>query len=683
MSDYNYKAELLQILDGARHQLSNILPSDWAEQNRVMTPDVSPVPGPFSFKNSPYCREILDCMASSHPSRIIAVKKGSQIGFSTGVIENGIGYIISQDPGNTLFLVGHADLVEDASTKVGRMLDNSGNIRDLIRSNSESKRKTKSGDTDHKKEFPGGNLKIGIANHKMLRNISVRFGFIDDYEAMKAASKESGATDKMVEARFKAFKKIMKLMYISTPELEETSNINPAYKKGDQRKYHVPCPCCDDLITLEWETKCDAEGVDRAGIVWEIDSEGALIPESVGYICQSCGGFFDDTNKTEWLLEEGRGGSAKWIPTAVPSRPGNYSYHINNLYAPPYMSGWIDFVYDYMEANPVGQPRNEENWKVFVNQVLGETYHGMVEKISANILQENIRPYSIGTVPEKLSEADGNGKIVLLTLGCDLNGTERDDSKGYLDDARIDYEIVGHSETGATYSIMHGSIGTFVPNESTKQKRKRHSEDKVWTYQHGAPNSVWPALYEIMGQVWETDTGRKMRIMASGIDVGHLSKHAYPFIDSCNYIAFAIKGKDKDKYTKQDADLKSYKQSSKKNNLYFSENNFTKDRLSEQMKLKFDPKYHDKQPPGFMNFPTPSDGKYVFKNFFSHFEAEQKILDKDGEYRWVKQPGKQNHLYDCRLYAEVTKDILVDMILREKKVRNGSWEDFIRFILKK
>src|SRR5690606_35582925 len=105
-------------------------------------------------------------------------------------------------------------------------------LKNFIGSNSMRKRNTKSGNTDSAKEFPMGKLKIGIANHKMLRNFSVQYGFIDDYESMKGNSEESGSTEKLIDQRFAAYSKSKKLWYISTPELEDSSNIYAVYLKG-------------------------------------------------------------------------------------------------------------------------------------------------------------------------------------------------------------------------------------------------------------------------------------------------------------------------------------------------------------------------------------------------------------------------------------------------------------------
>ncbi|MCK4521989.1 MAG: phage terminase large subunit family protein, partial [Nanoarchaeota archaeon] len=292
--------------------------------------------------------------------------------------------------------------------------------------------------------------------------------------------------------------------------------------------------------------------MERGGITWLLDDSGELIPESVGYICQDCGGFFDDSNKTEL------GQMGKWIATAKPSRPGYYSYHINSLYSPVYMSSWEDYVRDWMEANPIGGNRDESKWKVFVNQVLGETYEQITESISANVLQQNIRPYQIGLLPEKQSLADGNGKIVLITLGSDLNGKDDSYKNHDEDDARLDWEIIAHSESGATYSISHGSIGTFIPNQTKEQKSK--TDRKKYTYKHGTPNSVWGEFQEIISAVYSTDTGRKMRIMCSGLDCGAYTSYAYTFIDNCNGIVYGMKGKDMDKFISQNKDIKLFKQ---------------------------------------------------------------------------------------------------------------------------
>jgi phage terminase large subunit GpA-like protein len=377
-----------QILDVAMFSISDILPSEWAEKYRVMSSGVSSVEGSYSFDKTPYVRELVDFLHPSNPYKCLVVMKGAQLGLSTGFIENGIGWIISENPGPTLLLVGHDDLVEPAMKKIDDMLDSTG-TRKLIKSNANRAKNNKSGDKDRSKEFSGGYLNLGSTNHKTLRQVSYRYGFIDDFESMRSASKESGGTVPLIMQRFSTYNTKMKLSFTSTPEVRETSNIEPEYLKGDQRKYFVPCPCCGEYITLEWDTENKANKAERAGITWQLDENSNIIEKSVGYICQECGDFFTDQHKDEMIR------NGHYRPTAIPTDPTYTSYHISSLYAPSFMYGWIRYVRQYLEANPPGQPRNEVLHQTFVNLVLGQTYEPEGETINASQLQKNTRPYAL------------------------------------------------------------------------------------------------------------------------------------------------------------------------------------------------------------------------------------------------------------------------------------------------
>lgn len=667
----DYSKQINEILDSARFLISDIKPSAWNQKHRIMTSDVSPFPGPFSYNVTPYLKEVVDCLSPGHPSRIIAVMKGAQVGFSTGVIEAGIGWIISENPGNILFLTGHADLAEEAMNgKIDQMIDSCG-LRTLIRPNVLRTRNMRTGDTNKSKEFPGGSLIAGGAsNHKLLRQRSVRYGFIDDFEGAKGRTKESGSTTEMIEQRFAAYADKMKLFYISTPELKNTSNIEPAFLLGDQRYYHIPCPCCGEYIVLHWSIPMESDEKIMAGITWQLDNKNKLVPGSVGYTCQKCGGFFDDSQKYELNL------LGEWRPTAEPSKVGYYSYHLSSLYAPPGAYDWEHYVGQYLNANPVNGKQNEAKHQTFVNLCLGETFQPSAEAPKANDLQKNLRKYEIGLIPEKLSQKDGNGMIVLLTCACDLNGVE--------EDARLDYEIVGWSETGSSYSITHGSIGTFVPRENSK----KHKQDRTrWTYEHNRPNSVWPELDKIIDAVYLTDTNRKMSILMTGVDTGHYTTLAYAYLDRRNNpLICALKGDKENKYRRFGVDTAKFKRAKERANMYLVDVNLVKDELAALMVLKWDEGNDDVQPPGFMNYPHSADGKYLFNNYFSHFEAEHRVIEsKDGEgvaAKWEKKTSiSQNHFWDVRVYNMTLKDIVVSIFCTQLKIKNYSWADYVDVLL--
>ena len=670
MEDFN--DQIIELIDAADYTVSNVKPSKWAEDNRIMTTEVSPFPGKFKFTKTPYLREPLDCLSPDHPARKIAFMKGAQIGFSTGVLENGIGYIISENPGPILFLTGHSDLAEEAMNgKIDQMIDSCG-LRNLIRPNVLRKKNQRTGDTSKSKEFPGGNLVAGSAgNHKLLRQRSVRYGFVDDFDAAKKSTKESGATTEMIEQRFAAYYDIMKLVYISTPEVKQTSNIEPVYLLGDQRKYFVPCPKCGDSITLEWTIKV---GDKVAGINYEIDDKGRVVKGSVGYVCQSCFEKFTDRHKYQMLLD------GNWRPTAEPSEEGYYSYHINALYAPPGMYDWEHYVKQYMNANPVNGPQDAKKMQTFVNLVLGETYEEKGEAPKANQLSKNIRGYERGTVPELICSNDENGEIVLLTCAADLNGK--------IDDARLDYEIVAWSENGPSYSIDHGSIGTFKPNQTQTQKDK---DDRLhWTYRMGEPNNIWDVFKEVILKKYETDNGGKIKIAITGVDTGNTYLgQAYNFVESMNGVAqvYGIKGKDEFSYRRIGVDTPIFKKGRERSDLFIVEVNQIKDEIAQKMKLRWEE--GNSQPSGFMNYPVPSGNAYTFNTYFSHFQAEHRILEttSGGEgvkFVWKKiNSAAQNHLFDCYGYNVALREIAFVNICKELKIKEPSWKAFCDIILGK
>ncbi len=662
--DLGYRGSSLDLIEAARLHLSDIRPSAWTETNRVLTPELSQFPGPFSYSRTPYAREIIDCLSPDSPARWVAVMKGGQIGFSVGVIEGGIGWIIDQNPGPTLLLSGNEVLSQEMmNTRIDQMIEGSG-LRPKIRPNVIKKKNQRTGDTATLKEFAGGFLIAGaVGNQNMHRQRSIRYGFIDDFDAIKRGTKDAGSYRTLIEQRFAAFFDTMKLFYISTPQLETESNIKPAFQLGDQRYYNVPCPRCHDHIPLLWSTTVEGE---TAGIFWKLDNHGKLIPGSVGYICQKCGQFFDDSHKYEMNA------AGFWVPTAEASKVGYYSYHVSSLYAPPGMANWAHYVAQYLEAAPPGLPKKEQEYQTFVNVVLGETYEKTGEAPKTTELQKNQQNYEIGTVPEKLSEAHGNGKIVMLTCAADLNGKEAD--------ARLDYEIIAWSETGASYSIKHGSIGTFILAES---QRKDRVDRERWTYKFDGARSVWTEFTKIRQADYLTDTGRRVKILFTGLDCGQFSEYAYSYIDNTTPIIAGLKGRDDSKNSKYMADYSPFKPAQERANLYLLEVNRYKDQIAGLIKLPFNGS--EKQPPEFMNFPNAGGGMYDYKNFFSHYEAEHRIeIPEKGEMRWRKKNSAvYNHMFDCRVYNMAIKDIATDMILKEMKIKHGTWKDVVNIILRK
>lgn len=636
-----------------------ILPSKWAEENVILSKEVTTVPGRFKFSHVPYMREILDTFYPYNPAKIVAIMAGAQISKTQGLIINALLYMIENAPGNTLFLSATDDL---SSEVIEGRLDpaiQACGMQHLIRPNTIRKRNQRTGDTSKSKEFAGGRLYAGGMKSidKLVRQRSVKYGFFDDWDSAPVSHKEEGNLFELLQNRFNTSKNEMKQYYISTPKTRP-SNIELIYEMGDQRKWHVQCPCCGEYIEIIW---VDDE-YRKYGIVYDLNENGKLIKKSIRYKCQICQGEFREDRKYELNLK------GKWIPTSESSMSGLISYHIPALYAATFMYNWNDIVEKWIRIYKDGNESISKK-KAFYNQTLGLPWEEKQEQIKSNVLINNTRDYQVGIIPTQLSRDDGNGEIILITCACDLNGT--------LDDARLDYDVWAHSESGSIYSIDQGSIGTYYSHNRNNENRTK------FTYRVGHSDNVWE-LFEtqVLKRDFVTQDGRIMKITISGVDTGWYTHYAYEFIDGYDGMCYAIKGDGKDKFRKYSENAYLYKIGRERRNLYVLEVDYIKDILSEMINKEW--KQGDSQPDNFMNFPEPSGGKYLSKNYFSQFEAEHKIIQEndDGDpvgWKWEKKKSSnQNHFFDTAVYNYGLRVIFSQVFCSMKKysIKNATWSDF-------
>jgi phage terminase large subunit GpA-like protein len=657
-------------------QLSDIKPSEWAEKN-IIIPGGK---GRLSYDFNPYCREIIDTLSPNHPARKIAVMKGSQITFSSGVIMPALGYIMAENPGNTYLSVGKPGLIKPAGEKLDLMIQGA-KLQDLVAKYTVNRAKNnKSGDTDEMKYFPGGYARLTcITDSKDVAQVDLDNIFLDDFDSMKGVSKDGGNLLDLMQMRAASNANTYKLMMISTPLLKGTSNIEPAFLNGDRRYYFVNCPCCHQPIIFK---KSVAEGeiinplieteiaAGQGGMHFEVNNHGQLIEKSVGYICYKCAGFFTDKNKQKLIRE------AQWIPTGIPISKDYYSYRISSLYAPVSMFNWAYYMGKEIEANPKGQPRNEYKAQVLQNTCYGETYEAPAESPKATEIMKNKRSYKIGTIPDKMSIADGNGKIVLVTFACDGNGV--------VDDARIDWEVVAWAENGASYSVQHGSVGTFISREGNNKRDRVHM-----TYEHGKENSVWAELDRIMRTWWVGQSGLVYQANKPCVDVGHMSEYILPFIDWTigrypGNPCVGVRGNKEDKYLAYGTNLSLFEQGKARNDVYWLQVGLFKDKAAHNMLLKWKDG-ETTQPPYYMNFPLSENGLYEYENYFEHYESEHRTLVEDSKggklFRWVKKTTTvQNHMWDVRIYHMAMLEVIIKTTGKELGEKEFTLVDYVNYV---
>lgn len=368
-----------------------LLVSEWSDANRMLSSEGSAEPGPWRTSRNPPQREILDALSEDAPGEKVVLMKSSQWG-GTEVGSNFIGYCISHAKGpGAVVMPTESSLQDWTSQKFDPMVKDTPVVADAM-----AMRSNRSGDNAAKrKRFKGGLIYFKTSGSTAeLKASSLKWGMADEVDEWDWTTPQGDPLG-LFEIRFAAFHN-SKLFICSSPTIKDASKIEEQFEAGDQRRYHVACPHCDDLQTLKWSNLRWAANSQRVSRAW--------------YVCEHCGCEIDEYHKSAMLA------GGRWIA----ENPGALyrSYHINGLYTPIGIGrSWLQLAQEWIEAQ--GDARK---LVVFVNTRLAETWADRSHDLKPNVLIARAEPYALRTIPQ--------GALV-LTAGVDTQ------------DDRLEIRIIG------------------------------------------------------------------------------------------------------------------------------------------------------------------------------------------------------------------------------------------------
>jgi len=619
------------------------LPSEYAERVRYLPPELTPMPGKYSFEKAPFLREPLDCLSPTSPIQEVVLMKGVQIMATTGILENYLAYNIGSDPKPQMYVSADKELVTTGmKTKVERMIDTC-NLRDLIFSQTTKKRAT--GDTTTEKEYPGGFLHaVGARNPGKLRSMSYPVIMFDEIDGFPDKLGKEGDPVSLAKNRTNAYATKRKILYISTPLIMQTSRIYQLYMKGDRRNYYIPCKYCGEMQVLRWH------GVDenkkQYGIVFELTKKYFPDYDTVGYKCQYCGQIMKNHDKSIFLNQ------GKWKPTAEAEVPLYRSYWINALYSPPGMYSWEKIVGDWAECWDLKNNRmkDKEKTRTFYNLKRGLPWEekGSSIKYEKSVLHRR-SGFILSEIPENIMIRDTGSIALLVTCTIDVQADG------------VYVHSIAWTEGGQSWTIdFHKITGDITDVKSELW-------NKVDKY--------------IMEKTFVSESGKKYRIINTFIDSGwgKYTDIVYKFcIDNYSSGVYSIKGEE---WIKGGLTYKSFtKETLSKAGLpaaYIINTTLIKDRISHCMgNLQWDT--GQLQPDWYPNFP-----ENLHDDFFRMFEAECRVEvhDKDtGQFkyiRWKQTQGADNHAFDTMVYNFAGLELVADRVCREELGLSVLlWSDF-------
>lgn len=380
-SDYASTAPALRSMARTIAPRKRLLVSDWADKNRVLSTKGSALAGQWRTSRNPPLREPMDACSSKSGVREVTLMFPIQFG-KTEVEVNALGYVMTENPGPTMVcLPGEVSQEKWVNQKLNPLIDETPAVREALRSVSSRD----ASNTKTFKDFVGGQLYIEHAGSpSRLKSTTVKTLLVDELDEFANNLKGGDDPLDMLDGRTSAFPATSLRVYISSPQIKGRSRIEEKFLKGDQRRYHVPCPHCGYMQHLQW-----------TGLQWDKDITAAW------YVCQDCGSHIEEHHKTTMIA------NGCWVAGNPDALPGVRSYHINCLY---YQFGlgptWLDLARLWLDAQ-----NDQAKLKTFVNDRLAETWEDTsMRSVRHNAIADRAEPYPLRQAP---------AEVLFVTAGVD------------------------------------------------------------------------------------------------------------------------------------------------------------------------------------------------------------------------------------------------------------------------
>ncbi len=298
----------------------------------------------------------------------ITLMWGAQTGKSQVQLMS-MGYFIDHDPQSIMHMQpSQGDLQTWLSAKFDPMVDSTPSLSNKIA----APRGREGVNNQKMKQYPGGFLMFAWSGSpKTMRGRSAPKIYPDETDGYERTSE--GHPIGLIWQRAATFGDQRLLFETSTPTIKNASHIESGFEEGDQRRWHVKCPDCDEEQYFKWSQ-----------VNWQKGPNKEHLPETAQYVCEHCGSLWDDAKRFQ-AIRQGR-----WI--AEKPFNGHASYHL------PEMASMFrrlsDIVKSFLEKKAVG------DLQTFVNVSLAETWEEEGDSIEHSSLHQRREHYP-DDVPEK------------------------------------------------------------------------------------------------------------------------------------------------------------------------------------------------------------------------------------------------------------------------------------------
>ncbi len=347
-----------------------ILPSEWAQRNRILTDAESSEPGPWRNARTPYLTGIMDAVADPRIERMV-IMKAVQVGVSEA-LRNILGYFICVDPGPTMIVMP----TEPASKE---MMEE--RVLPLLESTPALKKHLTGRVWDVKRStIKLDSMSIYAAwagGPQSLATRPCRYVLLDEAEKYPPYSGREADPIRLAIERTTTYIGRRKIIITSTPALSDGPIKTMHEECRDHRVFECPCPLCGAFQELSY-----------ARVRWpRLENANGHIAEEIerlvcaSYLCEACLKEIPDSMKPR-MISQGR-----WRHGPVGSSVG---FHLSSLVSP--WRSWSAIAAEFIRSKD--DPASLQNFR---NSWLGETFEIRVAQPSNDSITVKADP---GTAPQ-------------------------------------------------------------------------------------------------------------------------------------------------------------------------------------------------------------------------------------------------------------------------------------------
>ena len=366
---------------------ANLNPWQWAETNLELSNRATAFPGRYSTEQTPYVREVLEAFKDPAIRQISLCWSAQSSKTMTMLVM--LGYAVDQDPGPVLLVQSSMDAARSFSkNRLQPLLEDCATLA-----------KHKTGD---RFDFSAAEMRLdncsiylqGAGNPAQLASRPIRYLLADEVDKWPDESKKEADALSLAMERTKSFRN-HKAILASTPTIAR-GPIWQAFKAGDQRRYHVPCPHCGALFVLQWQQ-----------VKWPEASDAKAVVDQTWLECPHCQGAITERHKAQ-MLEDGQ-----WVAENQDAPEDRVSYHLSELYSP--WTTWGSLAAKFIRATKEAKQGNTGSLHNFVNSSLAEPWEDRQQSAK--------EPEAILALEVELPSGVVPADTVALTAGIDTQDT--------------------------------------------------------------------------------------------------------------------------------------------------------------------------------------------------------------------------------------------------------------------